>query len=66
MKLLYFNILILLMYSLLIHIFGMAELAEEWQELGFVMTAVMLVLGNVTFLLLDRVLSRNIWRRKHG
>lgn len=65
-KLLYFNILILLMYSLLIHIFGMAELAEEWQELGFVMTAVMLVLGNVTFLLLDRVLSRNIWRRKHG
>lgn len=65
-KLLYFNIMILLMYSLLIHIFGMAELAEEWQELGFVMTAVMLVLGNVTFLLLDRVLSRNIWRRKHG
>ena len=65
-KLLYFNIMILLMYSLLIHIFGMAELAEEWQELGLVMTAVMLVLGNVTFLLLDRVLSRNIWRRKHG
>ena len=65
-KLLYFNIMILLMYSLLIHIFGMAELAEEWQELGLVMTAVMLVPGNVTFLLLDCVLSRNIWRRKHG
>ena len=62
-KLLYFNAVILLMYWLLIHLFGMAQLAAEWEELGFVLTAVMLVLGNVTFILLDKVLSRRPRRR---
>ena len=56
-KLLYFNVLILAMYYLLINLFGMAQLASEFQELGFVMAAVMLVMGNVTFILLDRVLD---------
>jgi len=56
-KLLYFNVLILAMYYLLIYLFGMAQLASEFQELGFVMAAVMLVMGNVTFILLDRVLD---------
>lgn len=65
-KLLYFNIMILLMYFLLIHLFGMAQLAEDWKALGFAMTAVMLVMGNVTFILLDRVLGRRIRGRKHG
>ena len=63
-KLLYFNVVILLMYQLLIHLFGMAQLAAEWKELGMVMTLVMLVLGNVTFVLLDRVLSRRPRRRR--
>lgn len=63
-KLLYFNAVILLMYQLLIHLFGMAQLAAEWEELGMVMTLVMLVLGNVTFVLLDRVLSRRPRRRR--
>lgn len=63
-KLLFFNAVILAMYWLLMHLFGMAELAEDWAELGFVMTAVMLVLGNVTFFLLDLVLSRQLRRRR--
>ena len=63
-KLLYFNGVILVMYWLLIHLFGMAQLAAEWEELGFVMTAVMLVLGNVTFVLLDNVLGKRFRRRK--
>lgn len=63
-KLLYFNAVILVMYWLLIHLFGMAQLAAEWEELGFVMTAVMLVLGNVTFILLDNVLGKRFRRRK--
>lgn len=63
-KLLYFNAVILLMYWLLIHLFGMAQLVAEWEELGFVLTAVMLVLGNVTFLLLDRVLGSRLRRRR--
>ena len=63
-KLLFFNAVILAMYWLLMNLFGMAELAEDWAELGFVMTVVMLVLGNVTFFLLDVVLGRQFRRRR--
>lgn len=57
-KLLMFNVLILVMYWLLIHLFGMNQIAAEYQELGTVMTVVMLILGNLTFFLLDKVLTR--------
>ncbi len=57
-KLALFNGLILLMYGLLIHLFGMARIAAEYREMGIAMTVLMLVLGNVTFFLLDKVLSR--------
>ena len=63
-KTLFFNAVILAMYWLLMHLFGMTELAEDWAELGYVMTAVMLLLGNVTFFLLDVVLGRQIRRKK--
>lgn len=58
LKLMLFNGLILVMYALLIRVFGMAQIAAEYRELGTVMTVVTLVLGNVTFLLLDKVLTR--------
>ena len=58
LKAVLFNGLILVMYALLIRLFGMNQIAEEYRELGTVMTVVMLVLGNVTFFLLDRVLAR--------
>ena len=57
-KLALFNVLILAMYALLIRLFGMAQIAAEYRELGTVMTVVMLLMGNVIFLLLDRVLTR--------
>ena len=63
-KILFFNAVILAMYWLLMHLFGMAELAEDWAELGFALTAVMLLLGNVTFFLLDVVLGRQLRRRR--
>lgn len=56
-KLLLFNAAIGVMYALLIKLFGMEYLAEEYRELGTVMTVAMLILGNVTFILLDRVLN---------
>lgn len=62
-KVLYFNAVILAMYWLLINLFGMAQLAAEWEELGTVMTVVMLLLGNVTFFLLDQVLGRRRRRK---
>ena len=52
-----FNAAVLTMYWLLIHLMGMAQLEEEFSELGMAMTAVMLVLGNVVFFLLDKVLD---------
>lgn len=62
-KILYFNIVILAMYALLIHVFGLAEVAQEWQEVGFVMTLVTLLLGNVTFVMLDILLGRRLKKR---
>lgn len=56
-KSIYFNGVILLLYWLLMHVFGMAQIAAEFAEMGIAMTAVTLVLGNVTFFLLDRLLS---------
>lgn len=59
-----FNAAILLMYWLLMHLLGMDQIAEEFEGLGLAMTAVMLVLGNVTFFLLDRLLGMRLKRRK--
>ena len=64
LKLLFFNAVILTMYWLLTHIFGMAELAAEWEELGLALTIVMLILGNITFILLDQVLGKRFRRRR--
>ena len=57
-----FNAVILVLYWLLIHLMGMDALAEEFAEAGAVMTVVMLVLGNVVFFLLDKVLSKRFRR----
>lgn len=62
-KALLFNGLTLLMYWLLIHLFGLTEIAAEYAEMGTVLTALMLVLGNVTFFLLDRLLGMQLRRR---
>ncbi len=62
-KLLYFNAVILLLYTLLIHVFGLADVAQEYADLGFVMTLVTLFLGNVTFVMLDILLGRRLRRR---
>ena len=56
-KLILFNAAILLLYTLLLHVFGVAQVIEDFAELGTVMTVVTLVLGNITFLMLDRLLS---------
>ena len=43
--------------SLLIFVLGMADIARELREAGAVLCAGMLILGNVTFFLLDRLLG---------
>ena len=58
LKLLLFNCLILVMYGLLIYIMGMDQLAEEFREMGQIMTVITLILGNAVFFLLDKALRR--------
>lgn len=64
LKLVFFNGVTLGMYALLIHVFGMAELAAELEELGTVLAICTLVLGNLTFFLLDMLLGRRLVLRK--
>lgn len=63
-KAMLFNAAILLMYTLLIHLFGMNQLSSEFQEMGTVLLIVTLLLGNLTFYLLDRILSRKFGGRR--
>lgn len=66
-KLLYFNTVILMMYWLLLNVFGMAQVMQEFEEMGLIMTVVTLIMGNVTFILLDRLLVPGLrLRRKNG
>ena len=60
----YFNAVILLLYQLLIYLFGMDQIATEYRELGKVLTVVVLLIGNLCFFLLDRVLTQFGRRRK--
>ena len=61
-KLLYFNTVILITYWFLIHLLGFDHLASEFSEIGIAMTALLLILGNVTFILLDKLLERKFKR----
>ena len=45
-------------------VYDQAQQLEEFSGMGAAMTALLLVLGNVTFFLLDKILSRKFIRRK--
>lgn len=65
-KLLYFNASALVMYWVLMYLLGMDRIVQEFKELGTLMTAVTLVLGNVTFFLLDVILGRRLKFRRRS
>ena len=56
-KLLVFNVPMIALYAVLIRILGVAEVTGESEELAGIMLAILLLLGNVTFLTLDRLLT---------
>ena len=56
-KLMLFNAAILILYSLLIHVFGLDGVVEDFKTAGVVMTAITLALGNVCLFLLDILLG---------
>ena len=55
-KLLLFNIASAMLYAALLFVFGMEQLVAEFLELGIVGLVITLILGNICFFLLDRVL----------
>lgn len=57
LKLLLFNGVVLILYGLLMKLFGLEALAAEEQDFGFAGLALLLILGNITFFLLDRLLG---------
>ncbi len=63
-KCLLFNVVILAAYGLLINLMGLEAVVREFTELGVVMTGILLLLGNVTFFLLDRLLGMRLKKRR--
>lgn len=59
-----FNGTVLVLYWVLMNLLGFDGIAEEFSEMGAILTAVMLLLGNVTFVMLDRLLSMKFVRRR--
>ena len=59
-----FNASILVMYWLLMEVFGMDDLSEDIQVLGTAMMIAMLAMGNLVFFLLDSVLDMKFFGRK--
>ena len=57
-KLLLFNIASAMLYAALLFVFGMEQLVSEFQELGIAGLVITLILGNICFFLLDRVLHK--------
>lgn len=56
-KLLLFNAMIFLAYSVLIYLLGIAQVASEFRQLGLWLTGITLLLGNLCLFVLDRLLG---------
>ena len=61
-KAMLFNVSVLIMYWLLMHLLGMEQIMTEFEGMGMVTTAILLILGNVTFFMLDRLLGMRLKR----
>lgn len=61
---LYFNVVILAAYAFLIYLMGLQDVMTEFKEMGIAMAIILLLLGNVTFFLLDRLLEMQPKKRR--
>lgn len=59
-----FNSATLVMYRLLTGLLGMKQIEAEFAEMGTVLLVLTLILGNITFFLLDMLLGRSFRKRK--
>lgn len=63
-KLALFNTSTVLLYFLLLKIMGLPELTAEFSEMGKIMLALLLLMGNVAFFMMDNLLGMEKFRRK--
>lgn len=63
-KLGFFNAVILIAYCLMLRVIGLEQVVEDISDVGAALTLVLLLLGNVTFFLLDRLLSMRFTRKR--
>ena len=56
-KILYFNSSIGVLYYLVCRIFGFSKILDEYAGFNFIGLIIFMILGNITFLMLDRILS---------
>ena len=59
-KLLYFNASAYILYIVMIYILGVDGFLDDFQKAGIIGVCVILLLGNITFILLDMLLSK-VW-----
>lgn len=62
----YFNSAILAAYYLMLRIFDIEQVADDLKDVGIIMTIVLLLLGNITFFLFDRLLRVGVRHRFRG
>lgn len=62
LKAAFFNAVILALYWALLHLFGLASVQEDLADLNTAGLFLLLLLGNFTFFLLDRMLSMPKWK----
>lgn len=60
-----FNSAVAMAYFFLLNLLGLEQVSKEYAQLGTVMTVVMLVMGNITFFLLDNLLTMQFGVKKH-
>ena len=63
-KFLLFNSVIVLLYWLLMHLFGLEQVVRDFEGMGILMVGLLLLMGNLTFFLVDRLLGMKPRRRK--
>ena len=63
-KLVIFNLAITVMYALLIYLFRLEQVVQDFSGFGTVLTVITLVMGNITLFMLDFLLKRMGIRRK--
>lgn len=57
-KLLYFNASVVVLYAVLMLLIGLNDILTEYREMGMTGLAVLLLLGNITFFLADKLLTQ--------